>query len=146
MNPPMPTTLKVARVLLFITGGAAIVLAGFALLGISLLSDSPSGGAGVPESAVPATIFSSVWLVAYGILCVVLGVVMRKGRRWTFWTIVGIQGLSLVMALVSLSSGWSGWAQLVMPIILLALVLVTPSREFFLHRRSGAPVRGAGGA
>ncbi|WP_046469850.1 hypothetical protein [Allosalinactinospora lopnorensis] len=115
MPRALPSSLKVARVLLFVLAGA---------VGLQVT------GALIIMEPTPESFGTLLWIAAPGILALVLGLRLPAGRRGTLVAIVVFQAFLLFLALGRIGNGEpQGLVNLALPILILTFVLRAPSRE-----------------
>lgn len=68
-----------------------------------------------------------------GAAFLLLGLLIRRGRRTVFWSILAVLAVYLSTVLISVLGGGS-FTQLALPVIALVLLLRRSSRAFFLDR------------
>ena len=134
-----PTSIRAARVLMYVLGGLSCVLA------VSLVIVYGTSGpvfSGAFVQLVPG--LASIWLAIY----------LRPGRKGVWWSAIALQAVWLFFALGRLGNGDpSGIIGLIIPVVTLILLTRRSAREqangpcgrrTALPRRTGEPARMSG--
>ncbi len=116
----LPGPLRGARVLLFVSAGITLITA------VSGLAVGAFEGGSAAENAGMATA-----LALPGVLALVCGVRLRKGRRLLLWSMVALMVYMVLVALSSFGQGDPrGLTQMILPVTIMVLILLPRSRAY----------------
>ncbi|WP_046469868.1 hypothetical protein [Allosalinactinospora lopnorensis] len=120
LRGPLPGPLRVARVLLFVLAAITLVtaVAGLAVNAFEATSTAEAAG------------FATA-LALPGVLAMVCGLRLRKGRRLLLWSLAALMVFMILLALSTIGQGDPrGLIQLLLPSTILVLVLLPTSRVY----------------
>lgn len=143
----LPGPVYAVYVLLFVSAAFALLWSWDRWEGFSPLLDglgqAGEGGGGSPflDLSVIRLYLARIWLLAYGVACIALGLLVARGRRVVLWAIVGVMVLDVVVKALHLLLGSGALAftnaatEFIYPAVILTLVLTPVSRAFFVKER-----------
>ncbi|MFC3994826.1 hypothetical protein ACFOVU_02805 [Nocardiopsis sediminis] len=123
-SPALPTQLKTARVLLFITAGLA-----FMLFFVLIVADADQ-----------TTLYLGFFAyLGQGAIALTLGLLLARGGTWVLWATYAYTGLVLLWSLLTLLGGDpAGITQMLLPGLVLFLITRPASRAHLRRVRPAA--------